>query len=64
VAPAQAGGGKLAEGVLSAPAILRLAQARGVEMPIVATVAAVLEGAITARESVELLLSRPRTREK
>ncbi len=64
VAPAQAGGGKLVEGVFSAPAILRLAQARSVDMPIAATVAAVLEGAITARESVELLLSRPRKREK
>jgi glycerol-3-phosphate dehydrogenase (NAD(P)+) len=62
-APAEAGGGKLAEGVLSAPAILRLAEARGVDMPIAAAVVAVLAGEISARESVELLLSRPRKRE-
>jgi glycerol-3-phosphate dehydrogenase (NAD(P)+) len=63
LAPAEAGGGKLAEGVFTAPAILRLAQARGVDMPIAAAVASVLAGEISARESVELLLSRPRKRE-
>ena len=61
--PAQAGGGKLAEGVFTAPAILKLAQARGVEMPIAAAVVAVLAGEIGAGDAVELLLSRPRKRE-
>ena len=61
--PAEAGGGRLAEGVFTAPALLRLARARGVDMPIAAAVAAVVAGEITAREAVELLLSRPRKRE-
>ncbi len=60
---AQAGGGRLAEGVFTAPALLRLAQARGVDMPIAAAVAAVLGGEVSARAAVELLLSRPRRRE-
>ncbi len=63
LAPSQAGGGRLAEGAFTAPALVRLAQSRGVDMPIAAAVVAVLEGAITARESVELLLSRPRRSE-
>ena len=61
--PAVAGGGRLAEGAFTAPALLRLARSRGVDMPIAAAVAAVLERQITARESVELLLSRPRRSE-
>ena len=61
--PAEAGGGRLAEGVFSAPALLRLAAARGVDMPIAAAVAALVAGEITAPEAVELLLSRPRKRE-
>ena len=61
--PAQAGGGKLAEGVYTAPALLRLAGAKSVDMPIAAAVDAVIAGAITAREAVEVLLSRPRKRE-
>jgi glycerol-3-phosphate dehydrogenase (NAD(P)+) len=61
--PEEAGGGRLAEGVFSAPALLRLARARGVDMPIAAAVAEVLGGEITAREAVEVLLARPRKRE-
>jgi glycerol-3-phosphate dehydrogenase (NAD(P)+) len=61
--PASAGGGRLAEGAHTAPALLSLARARGVDMPIVEAVDAVLRAEITAREAVERLLSRPRKRE-
>ena len=63
VSPGEAGGGRLAEGAHTAPALARLARARGVDMPIAQTVDAVLSGAVTARETVELLLARPRRRE-
>ena len=46
--PSQAAGGKLAEGAFTAPAILKLAQARGVDMPIAAAVVAVLANEIGA----------------
>jgi glycerol-3-phosphate dehydrogenase (NAD(P)+) len=61
--PESAGGGRLAEGALTAPALLFLARARGVDMPIVEAVDAVLRAEITAREAVERLLGRPRKRE-
>ncbi len=63
LAPAQAGGGKLAEGVHTAPALTRLARAKGVDMPIAEAVEAVVAARLTAREAVEVLLSRPRRRE-
>jgi glycerol-3-phosphate dehydrogenase (NAD(P)+) len=63
LSPAEAGGGKLAEGALTAPALLRLARARGVDMPIAEAVNAVIASEISAREAVELLLSRPRKSE-
>ena len=63
LSPALAGGGKLAEGAFTAPALLHLARARGVDMPIAESVNAVLAGEISAREAVERLLSRPRKRE-
>jgi len=61
--PDRAGGGRLAEGAHTAPALLSLARARGVDMPIVEAVDAVLRAEITAREAVERLLGRPRKRE-
>ncbi len=45
------------EGVTTAPALLSRAQ--GVEMPICAAVAALLEGRTTLREAIESLLARP-----
>lgn len=50
--------GHVAEGVPSAPAVLAHAQRAGVEMPITASVCAVLEGRIDPRGAVERLLSR------
>ncbi|HWM83559.1 MAG TPA: NAD(P)H-dependent glycerol-3-phosphate dehydrogenase [Pseudolabrys sp.] len=55
----EAGGGKLAEGAFTAPALLALAGARGVEMPIAQAVAAVLDGSLKVDEAIEALMSRP-----
>jgi glycerol-3-phosphate dehydrogenase (NAD(P)+) len=61
--PADANEGKLAEGALTAEALVKLAHARGVEMPIAEAVDAVIRGDVTAAKAVEILLSRPRKRE-
>ena len=50
--------GHVAEGVTSAPVVLRRAAAHGVEMPIVAAVAAVLEGRLTPARALEQLMGR------
>lgn len=52
-------GGKLAEGAFTAAILAQTARQRGVEMPIVEAVAAVLDGAMSVREAVRLLMSRP-----
>jgi glycerol-3-phosphate dehydrogenase (NAD(P)+) len=56
---AEAGGGKLAEGATTVMALMRLARARSVEMPIAEAVEALLEGRIDVREAVAGLLTRP-----
>ena len=56
---AEAGGGKLAEGATTVTALIRLARAHGVEMPIAAAVEALLAGEIEARAAVVELLARP-----
>jgi glycerol-3-phosphate dehydrogenase (NAD(P)+) len=61
---AEAGAGPLAEGAFTASALMRLARARGVEMPISATVEALLEGTIDARAAVVALLARPQKGEE
>jgi len=58
-AVAEAGGGKLAEGATTVTALMQLARARGVEMPIAGTVEALLAGEIDARAAVVGLLARP-----
>jgi glycerol-3-phosphate dehydrogenase (NAD(P)+) len=50
--------GHVAEGVRSAPVVLRRAHARGVEMPISEAVAAVLEGTATPGEALRRLMGR------
>ncbi len=50
--------GHVAEGVRSAREVLRLARAKGVEMPVSEAVAAVLEGRLAPAAAVERLLSR------
>jgi glycerol-3-phosphate dehydrogenase (NAD(P)+) len=49
----------LAEGVFSAPALLRMAQTHGIDMPIAAAVAAVLDKSLSIDEAIESLLTRP-----
>ena len=47
------------EGVATARAVAQLAQTRGIEMPITAMVAAVLDGRLTIAQATEALLNRP-----
>jgi glycerol-3-phosphate dehydrogenase (NAD(P)+) len=49
----------LAEGAFTAPVLLEMAQARGVDMPISQAVAAVLSGRMSVDEAIESLLNRP-----
>lgn len=57
--PESAAHGKLAEGVFTAPVLLEIARARGVEMPISAAVAAVLADKLSVEAAIESLLTRP-----
>jgi glycerol-3-phosphate dehydrogenase (NAD(P)+) len=50
--------GHVAEGVSTAPLVLRRAQALGVEMPITQAVAAVIDGRITPARAIEQLMGR------
>ena len=50
--------GHVAEGVSTAPMVLRRAQALGVEMPITQAVVAVLEGRLTPAHAIEHLMGR------
>ncbi len=56
---AEASGGRLAEGALTAAALVDLAAARGVDMPIAAQVAALLEGRVSLDAAIAALMSRP-----
>jgi glycerol-3-phosphate dehydrogenase (NAD(P)+) len=56
---ALAGKTSVAEGVASAPAVVALAARLGVETPICAAVAAVLDGRIGVDEAITALLARP-----
>jgi len=51
--------GKLAEGALTAPVLVELAAAEGVDMPVSLAVADILRGAVTIDDAVEGLLTRP-----
>jgi glycerol-3-phosphate dehydrogenase (NAD(P)+) len=51
--------GKLAEGAFTAPVLVELAVAEGVDMPVSTAVADILRGAVTIDEAVEGLLTRP-----
>lgn len=56
---AEAGGGKLAEGAFTAQALVAMARARGVEMPISEAVDAVLGGLLSTADAMESLMARP-----
>ena len=49
----------LAEGVFTAPVLLEMARERGVDLPISAAVAALLDGTMNVDAAIESLLSRP-----
>lgn len=51
--------GHLAEGYETAPALIELAMAKKVEMPIASAVAAVLDGGVSVDRAIESLLARP-----
>jgi glycerol-3-phosphate dehydrogenase (NAD(P)+) len=51
--------GKLAEGAFTAPVLVELAAAEGVDMPVSNAVADILRGATTIDDAVENLLTRP-----
>ena len=53
----------VAEGAFTAPVLQRVAKARGVAMPIVDTVCALLAGEVAAGDAVAALLARPLTAE-
>jgi glycerol-3-phosphate dehydrogenase (NAD(P)+) len=50
---------KLAEGEFTAPVLIELAAAQGVDMPVSNAVAAILNGATTIDDAIESLLTRP-----
>jgi len=52
-------GAKLAEGVMTADAVLVRAHKHGIELPITAAVADVLSGRLSLTEAIEALLARP-----
>lgn len=50
---------KLIEGEFTAPVLVELAREKGVDMPVANAVAAILGGALTINEAIEMLLTRP-----
>jgi glycerol-3-phosphate dehydrogenase (NAD(P)+) len=63
LASLSAKGHPLAEGVDTAPALVKRAGMAGVELPIAETVAAILDGSLTARDAIVRLMSRPLRKE-
>jgi len=49
----------LSEGMFTAPVLVELAERKRVDMPVAKAVAAVLGGALTLNEAIEMLLTRP-----
>jgi glycerol-3-phosphate dehydrogenase (NAD(P)+) len=52
-------GAKLSEGAFTAPVLVEMARAKGIEMPISAAVAAILDGTMSVGDAIEGLLTRP-----
>jgi glycerol-3-phosphate dehydrogenase (NAD(P)+) len=57
--PQAAGHGKLAEGAFTAPALVEMAKSRGIDMPIAAAIAAVLDGRMSVDAAIQSLMTRP-----
>jgi len=58
-AGADGAGGALVEGIFTAPVLLAMARARGIEMPIASAVADILAQRTSVEEAIEGLLMRP-----
>ncbi len=58
-APTEASHGKLAEGAATAPVLVEMARSRGVDMPIAASVEALLAGRVGIDEAIGALMARP-----
>jgi glycerol-3-phosphate dehydrogenase (NAD(P)+) len=56
---AQTANGKLAEGAFTAQALIEMARARGVDMPVASAVADVLDGGVSVDAAIGQLLARP-----
>ena len=56
---AQAGAGRLVEGMFTAQALIELARRRGVDMPIADCVEALIEGSLNVEAAMGALLARP-----
>jgi len=52
-------GSQLAEGIFTAPVLVEMAKAKGVDMPIASAVADILDGRISVDAAAEQLLTRP-----
>ncbi len=50
---------RLAEGEFTAPVLMELAAAKGIDMPVSSAVADILRGAVTIDDAIESLLTRP-----
>ena len=60
IGPAEIGRtGELAEGVYTAGVLVEMARERGIDMPVSAAVAAVLDGSLGIDEAIEALMARP-----
>jgi len=57
--PSEAGGDKLAEGAFTAAVLVDMAIEKGIDVPVAAAVAAVLEGKISVDAAIEALQTRP-----
>jgi glycerol-3-phosphate dehydrogenase (NAD(P)+) len=57
------GGLKLAEGALTAPIAAELAEREKIEVPVISTVAQLIDGTITAKAALTALLARPLRKE-
>jgi len=55
----EAGGGALAEGAFTASALVQMARAKAIDMPIAEAVARIVAGTVGVREAVADLLARP-----
>lgn len=58
-----ASGGKLTEGAATAPVLLERARQAGVDMPVAAAVAAIIDGRLNIDEAIDDLMMRPLRRE-